>query len=169
MAELIAYFSRADENYFNGQLRTVETGNTEIAAGMIQKITGADMFKIEPIKPYSKDYNECIAQAQDDQRRDARPELSEYPESIDKYDTIYIGYPNYWGTMPMPVFTFLEHFDFNGKTIYPFCTHEGSGMGRSEQDIKKICTGAKVKGGLAIHGSSVHNAEAQIKKWLKVK
>mgnify|MGYP005768626531 CR=1 FL=1 len=165
MAQLIAYFSRADENYFSGTLKTVEVGNTEIAAKMIQEITGADLFKIDPIMPYAKGYNECIAQAQEDQRRGARPELKEYPQSIDQYDTIYLGYPNYWGTMPMPVFTFLEHFDFTGKTIRPFCTHEGSGLGHSEKDIRRLCPGAKVEKGLAIHGGSVKNAEDVIRKW----
>ena len=167
MAQLIAYFSRADENYFSGALRVIPVGNTEVAAQMIQEMTGADLFKIEPIQPYSKDYNECIAQAQDDQKRDARPELKSYPDSLDEYDTIYLGYPNYWETMPMPVFTFLEHFDLKGKTIYPFCTHEGSGMGRSEQDIRKLCPDATVKKGIAIHGTNVKQSQDVLKKWLK--
>ena len=166
MAELIAYFSRADENYFSGTLRVVPVGNTEIAAKLLRQITGADLFKIAPLLPYSKDYNECIAQAQDDQRRDARPELKAYPDSLDPYDTIYLGYPNYWGTMPMPVFTFLEHFDFTGKTIRPFCTHEGSGMGRSERDIRRLCPGAKVAKGLALHGGSVKMSGDAIQKWV---
>lgn len=166
MRALIAYFSRADENYFSGALRTVAVGNTEIAAGLLEELTGGNLFKIRPVQPYSKDYNECIAQAQDDQRRNARPELAEYPGSLDDYDTIYLGYPNYWGTMPMAVFTFLERFDFSGKTIKPFCTHEGSGMGRSEQDIKRLCPGASVEKGLAIHGSSAAKAGPALKKWL---
>lgn len=166
MSVLIAYFSRADENYFHGALRKVEVGNTEIAAKLLQELTGAELFKIDPIQPYSKDYNECIAQAQDDQRRDARPELKEYPDSLDGYDTIYLGYPNYWGTMPMPVFTFLERYEWSGKTICPFCTHEGSGLGRSEQDIRRLCPGADVKPGLAIHGSSAAMAEPALKKWI---
>lgn len=168
MAKLIAYFSRADENYFSGSLRVIPVGNTEIAAELLQKITGADRFKIEPLVPYSKKYNDCINQAQEDQRRDARPELAEYPDSLDEYDTIYLGYPNYWGTMPMAVFTFLEHFDFTGKTIRPFCTHEGSGMGHSEQDIRRLCPGTKMEKGLAIQGGGVKNAENALKKWAKV-
>ena len=91
MASLIAYFSRADENYFSGALRVIPKGNTEIAAEMLQTITGADLFKIEPLIPYSKSYNECINQAQEDQRRNARPELVKYPDSLDPYDTIYLG------------------------------------------------------------------------------
>lgn len=165
MAELIAYFSRADENYFSGTLRTVPVGNTEIAAKMLQELNGADLFRIDPLIPYAKDYNECIAQAQEDQKRGARPELKAYPDSLDTYDTIYLGYPNYWGTMPMPVFTFLEHFDLTGRRICPFCTHEGSGLGHSEDDIRRLCPGANVEKGLAIHGSSVKHAGEALRKW----
>lgn len=166
MRNLVAYFSRKDENYVSGMLKYLEVGNTEVAAGMIQKLTGADIFKIEPRQEYSKGYNDCIAEAQEDQRRNARPELKTYPESIREYDTIYLGYPNYWGTMPMAVFTFLEHFDFSGKKIRPFCTHEGSGMGSSVSDIRRLCPGADVESGLAIQGGSVQKAENKIKQWL---
>lgn len=166
MAALIAYYSRADENYFCGELKTIPVGNTEMAARMLQELTGADLFKIEQLQPYAKDYNTCIAQAQEDQKRDARPELKTYPDSLDAYDEIYLGYPNYWGTLPMAVFTFLEHFDFSGKVIHPFCTHEGSGMGRSEQDIRRICKNAKVTKGLALHGSKVKNARKDMEKWI---
>ena len=166
MRALITYFSRADENYFSGALRTVKVGNTEIVAGLLEELTGADRFKIDPVQPYSPDYNECIAEAQDDQRRNARPELREYPDSLDKYDTIYLGYPNYWGTMPMAVFTFLERFDFSTKTICPFCTHEGSGMGRSEVDIRRLCRGADIKPGLAIQGAKASLARKEIEGWI---
>lgn len=167
MAQLIVYFSRAGGNYVNGAIKDLPVGNTEIAAKMIREITGADIFKIEPVTMYSADYNECIEQAKDDQRRDARPELKEYPDNLEGYDTIYLGYPNYWGTMPMAVFTFLEHFDFNGKHIMPFCTHEGSGMGSSEGDIRRLCPGAVVEKGLAIHGAAVSRSEKDIKKWIE--
>ncbi|MBS7008681.1 flavodoxin [Anaerostipes sp.] len=166
MAAMIVYFSRRGENYVNGVIRDLSTGNTEAAAQIIKKLTGADSFMIEPVQPYSKNYNECIAEAQADQKRNARPELKNWPDSLDGYDTIYLGYPNYWGTMPMAVFTFLEHFDFTGKTIKPFCTHEGSGMGSSLNDIRRLCPGARVEGGLAIHGGSVEKAEHLIKGWI---
>lgn len=165
--ELIVYFSRANQNYVNGMIKDLPVGNTEVAARIIQRLTGADMFQIEPSQPYSKDYNECIAQAQADQRRNARPELKAYPESISPYDTIYLGYPNYWSTMPMAVFTLLEHFDFTGKTILPFCTHEGGGMGSGEQDIKRLCPDAKIEKGLALRGGSVEQAEPEIRSWLQ--
>ncbi len=164
--ELIVFYSRADENYVSGQIKTLRVGNTEIIADKIQKLTGADLFKLEQAKPYSKNYNECIAQAQEDQRKDARPELTAYPKSLDGYDVIYLGYPNYWSTMPMAVFTFLEHFDFTGKVIKPFCTHEGSGMGSSVKDIRRLCPGAKVEEGLAIQGGSAERAKEEIEKWI---
>lgn len=164
--ELIAFYSRADENYVNGQMKMLDVGNTEVAAGIIKDLNGADTFKIEQAKPYSKGYNDCINEAKADQQRGARPELTNYPESIEGYDVIYLGFPNYWGTMPMAVFTFLEHFDFSGKTIKPFCTHEGSGMGSSVADIKRLCPAAKVESGLAIHGGSVKKSADAIKKWV---
>ena len=167
MSDLIVYFSRRHQNYVNGVIRDLKVGNTEVAAQMIHRLTGAELFQIEPLQEYSKDYNECIVQAQADQRRDARPELKSYPADMETYDTIYLGYPNYWSTMPMAVFTFLEHFDFAGKTILPLCTHEGSGMGNSLQDIRRLCPGAKVMEGLAIRGGSVENAGSLIEKWLR--
>lgn len=164
--KLVAFYSRADENYVNGLIKTLEIGNTEVAANMISELTGADMFKIEQENAYAKDYNTCIAQAQDDQRKNARPKLKQYPKNLDEYDTIYLGFPNYWSTMPMAVFTFLEHFDFSGKRIKPFCTHEGSGMGSSVNDIKKLCPTAKIEKGLAIQGGSVSRSKAQIEQWI---
>lgn len=167
MAKLILYFSRKDENYVKGTIRNLKVGNTEVAARILQRLTEAEIFKMEPIQEYSKNYNECIAQAQADQKRNARPELRAYPESLDSYDEIFLGYPNYWGTMPMAVFTFLEHFDFAGKKIFPFCTHEGSGMGRSVEDIKRLCPDAKVYKGLAIQGGCADQSENLIKQWLE--
>ncbi len=165
--KLIAFYSRADENYVSGALKMLSTGNTEVVAHMIEKITGGDLFHIEQVKPYSKGYNDCIAEAKADQLQNVRPDLKSYPDSIDDYDVIYLGYPNYWSTMPMAVFTFLEHFDFSGKLIKPFCTHEGSGMGNSVADIKKLCPHAAVEKGLAIYGSRVTNSKKQIESWVK--
>ena len=165
---LIAYFSRADENYFGGSMRYVEVGNTEIAVGKIRELIDAVVFKIEMVKPYSKSYKACIDEARADQRSKARPELVSMPESIDAYDTVILAYPNYWGTMPMAVFTFLEHYDFTGKTILPLCTNEGSGMGGSERDIKRSCPGAVVKSGLPITGSRAADSKETVKRWLSV-
>lgn len=167
MAKLVAFYSRADENYFGGQYRYIEVGNTEKVANMISEITGADFFKIEQKDAYSADYQECIAEAKKDLQENKRPEVLNLPDDLDAYDEIYLGYPNYWGTMPMAVYTFLENYDFSGKKIHPFCTHEGSGLSRTEKDIEKAAKGAKVEKGLAIHGSSVDNAKNAVEKWLK--
>lgn len=125
------------------------------------------MFHIETVKPYPKDYTETTEVAKQELRENARPELKSQVSDMDSYDVIYLGYPNWWGTFPMPVFTFLESYDFSGKTIVPFCTHEGSGMGRSESDIKKLCQGSRVENSLAIKGGSVNGAEKEISKWLQ--
>lgn len=164
--KLVAFYSRADENYVSGMLKNLDIGNTEVLACMIKELTGADVFKIEQEIPYSKRYNECVEEAREDQRKDARPKLKKNLESIDKYDVIYVGYPNYWNTMPMAVFTFLESFDFAGKVIKPFCTHEGSGMGSSAKDIKKLCPNAKVESGFNVYGSRVNSAKKDLEKWV---
>lgn len=166
MAKLVVFYSRADENYFGGAYRYIEVGNTEKAAKMIAAATGAELFKIEQVQPYAADYQTCIAQAKKDLQAKARPELVKLPDSLAKYDEIYLGYPNYWGDMPMAVYTFLEAFDWGGKTIHPFCTHEGSGLSGTEQKIKQTCRGAAVTRGLAIHGSSVDNAKTTIENWV---
>ena len=164
---LIAFFSRADENYFGGAMRYVKVGNTEIVAGIIKDLIPADSFKIEMKTPYSPVYMTCIEEAKKDLRAKARPELVSVPGSIDEYDTVILAYPNYWGTMPMAVYTFLESFDFSGKTILPLCTNEGSGMGSSEREIKKTCPGADVKKGLPITGSAAANSKSSVERWLK--
>lgn len=165
--ELIAFYSRADENYFAGSYRYVDVGNTEIVADILEELTGADMFKIEQARPYARDYKTCIEEAKEDQRRGARPELKACPESLDGYDTIYLGYPNYWGTMPMAVFAFLERYDLSGKRIMPFCTNEGSGMGSSVADIRRTCPGAEVGEGLPITGGQAASSRPALERWLK--
>ena len=164
---LIAFFSRADENYFGGAMRYVKVGNTEIVAGLMKELIEADSFKIEMKDPYSPVYMTCINEAKKDLREGKRPELKSMPENIDEYDTIVLGYPNYWGTMPMAVVTFLENFDFTGKTILPLCTNEGSGMGSSESDIKKYAKGADVKKGLAVSGSYAADSKEDVKEWFE--
>ena len=162
---LIAFFSRADENYFGGAMRYVKVGNTEIVVNQMKELIDADTFKIEMVNPYSPVYMTCIDEAKKDLRENARPELSNYLDSIDEYDTIVLAYPNYWGTFPMAVATFLERYDFTGKTVLPLCTNEGSGMGSSERDVKKYANGADVRPGLAITGSQAANAKTAVEKW----
>ncbi|MBQ7688982.1 MAG: flavodoxin [Clostridia bacterium] len=164
---LIAFFSRADENYFAGAMRYVKVGNTEIVCDLMKKMIDADAFKIEMKNPYSPVYMTCIEEAKQHLREKARPELVSYPDSIDEYDTVILAYPNYWGTIPMAVATFLEKYDFTGKTILPLCTNEGSGMGGSEKTIKQCAPGADVKKGLPINGSSAANSGDAVRHWLK--
>lgn len=163
---LIAYFSRADENYFKGELRYVKTGNTEIAAQKLQEITKADLLPLVMKNPYSADYKECVNQAKEDLAADARPELINLPENLKDYTIVYLGFPNYCGTLPMPVCTFLEKYDFVGKKIRPFCTQEGGGLGRAESDIMRVCPGAILEMGVAIDGSDVENCDELLNMWV---
>lgn len=167
MAVLIAFYSRAGENYFGGAYRRITVGNTERAAELLAGLTGGALYKIEQAQPYSDEYRTCIAEAKADLQRNARPEVLNLPDDLDTYDEIYLGYPNYWGTMPMAVYTFLEQYDFTGKTIHPFCTHEGSGLSHTVQDIQKAALGAAVTKGLAIQGSSVDSAKTTLEKWVR--
>ena len=163
---LIAYYSRKGQNYVGGSIKNLSIGNTEVIAKKIQAIEGGDLFHIDTVKPYPADYTETTAVARIEMRQNARPELTDTVKNMDDYDVIYLGYPNWWGTFPMAVFTFLESYDFSGKTIIPFCTHEGSRLGISERDIRKICPGANVMPGLALRGSSVKSADDTVKSWL---
>ena len=167
MSTLIAYFSRADENYFGGEMRYIEKGNTEIVVEKIAGMIDADVFKIEMETPYAKEYMTCINEAKEHKNKGIRPALKAFPESIDAYDRIILAYPNYWGTYPMAVVTFLEHFDFSGKTIYPLCTNEGSGMGNSERDLQKSLPKSEIKKGLSLTGSTVSHSDSKIQSWLK--
>ncbi|MBQ6262734.1 MAG: flavodoxin [Clostridia bacterium] len=163
---LIAFFSRADENYFGGAMRYVKVGNTEIVCGIIKDLIDADTFRIEMKDPYSPSYAVCIEEAKKDLREGARPELVRYPDGVDGYDTVILAYPNYWGTIPMAVATFLEKFDFTGKRILPLCTNEGSGMGSSERTIRQCAPGAEVGNGLSVIGSGAADSSPDVKRWL---
>ena len=151
----------------NGSIQTISKGNTERVAEFIQKAVGGDLFEIKPVREYSASYMTCIKEAQAEQRGNERPAVKAMPENLEGYDTIFIGYPNWWGTMPMFMFTVLDAFDWTGKTIVPFCTNEGSGLGSSERDIKASCPGATVKLGLSIHGGSSAQSEKQVAAWAK--
>jgi len=161
MKKLIAYYSRPGENYFSGAHRAIAVGNTEQAARLLAELTGAELFHIEQKVPYSDDYDTCVAEARRDLCANARPELTALPESLDDYDEIYLGYPNYCGTMPMAVYTFLEHYDWQGKTIHPFCTNEGSGLSNT------AAKGARVARGLSLRGSAVEGAKPELELWLR--
>ena len=156
---MIAVFSRADENYSVG---TVEKGSTRILAEMIAEETGGRLFNIERAVPYPAAYDACTEEAKKEQDENARPALREDID-ISNYDVIFLGYPNWWGDMPMPVYTFLEAHDFAGKIVVPFCTHAGSGLSGTETSIAGI-TGAAVRKGLAVPGTTAHNSQAEGKE-----
>ncbi len=164
---LIAFFSHTGENNSVG---VIEKGNTHIIADMIAEETGADLFEIKTVNPYPDTYDECTDVAKQEQNDNARPEIVDPPENLDGYDTIFIGYPIWWGDLPMAVYTFLENYDFSGKTVVPFCTHEGSGLSGTQSSIGQVCAGATVLDGLAIRGSVAQNereeAEAAVLEWL---
>lgn len=162
---LVAYYSRAGWNYSNGITVELEVGNTAVAAKAVAKMADADLFEIRTVKDYPVDYRECTAVAGAELKAGTLPELR---ESIDLtgYDTVILGYPCWYGTYPMAVKTFLVSHDFSGKAVLPFCTHEGSGMGKSESDLRRDIPLASIRSGLAIRGSSVANANADIREWL---
>ncbi len=167
MANLILYFSRAGENYWNGSLKAISKGNTQRVAEYIQRAVGGDLFEIRPAVAYPEGYYDCAARAKAEQQNGARPELMQYISDISKYDVLFVGYPNWWGTCPMPVLSLLERLDFTGKKIVPFCTNEGSGLGNSERDLKRACKGARFGAGLSVHGAGAESAETRVAAWAK--
>lgn len=155
MKPIVIYFSHNGGNYVSGSIVNLTEGNTKVIAQKIQRELGCDIFEVVPEKPYPVDYTKCTEVAQDELHKNVR---ASYKSDIDiaAYDTIYLGYPIWWGTFPMCVFKFIEDHDgFTGKTVVPFSTHEGSGLGTSISDLKRLCPKAVVKNGVAIKGSTV--------------
>lgn len=164
---LVAYYSRAGQNYVSGAIEDLPQGNASVLAGFAAAATGGDLFEIETVKRYPADYYACTDEAQAEKRANARPELAAHVEGMDAYSTVVLVYPNWWGTMPMPVYTFLEEQDLAGKTILPLCTHEGSGLSGSDRDIARTCPDATVGRGLAVTGSRAARSEGDVRAWLK--
>ena len=167
---LTVYFSMKGQTIGPGmKIAYQEKGNTKIAAEYIQKAVGGDMFEIKADRNYSEDHMVLIDEAKKELNAGTRVPVKQYPAALEQYDTIFLGYPNWWNTMPMVLFTFLEHYDWTGKRIIPFCTNEGSGIGDSVRDIKKICKGADVDDGVSFTGSRVNSSETKITEWAKSK
>lgn len=165
---LIAYFSRADENYNVG---TVDTGNTEIMARHIKEFFGdnADTFKIEPVKAYPTGYKECTEVATEEKNSNSRPEIKGKVSNFEQYDIVFVGYPIWWGDVPMIINTFLESYDFKGKTIIPFNTHEGSGDSGTYKYIKEKMSSSDVNtNGLAIRGADARkeSGKSTVLNWI---
>ena len=165
---LVVFFSHTGENYGVGNIKE---GNTHIIADMIGEATGVTLFEIVPEKDYPHNsYDAVVEIAKKEKEEKARPAIKG-DVKIEDYDVIFIGYPNWWSDMPMPVYTFIEKHDWNGKTVVPFCTHEGSGLSQTEKYIAEACKGASVKKGLAVKGTTAQNNREQAKKtvnsWLE--
>lgn len=152
MRHLIAYFSWS--------------GNTRRIASQIHQLAGGDMFEIQPANKYPENYNDVLAIGKQEIRSGSKPELKDKLNSLDIYENVFIGYPNWWNTFPAPVHTFLTENNFTGKTIIPFCTHGGGGSGRSYSDIAKKCPGAVVQEGFSINGYDIKDTNNKILDWI---
>ena len=179
MKNLVIYYSRKGENYVNGKIKNIDKGNTEYIAEFLKEDLGADLFKAETIKEYSKSYMDCIREAQKELYMDCireaqkeldndeRPALKDYLKDISAYGNIFIAGPCWWGTYPMAIFSAIEGLDFSGKKVLPIMTHEGSGMGHCEADLKAQIKGANFVKGLAIHGADAAGSREIVLDWAR--
>lgn len=170
---LVVYFSRAENIDFDADVDAVTSasinvdeagnpiGNMRLLAEYISEVTGADIFSIQTVETYPSGYRDTTDLATEEKNSNARPALSTHVDHMDDYDVIYLGYPNWWGTLPMPVASFLEEYDFAGKTIIPYASHEGSGLGSGVSMIKELCPDAVVLDGFAIRGGEVNDEKAR--------
>ena len=165
---LVVYFSRTGEEYNVGK---ITKGNTAIVAEYIAQKTVADMFEIKPATPYPDEYEACTELAKRELESNERPALAKNIENLAQYDTIFLGYPIWWGALPRVMMTFLETNDLSGKTIIPFCTHGGSGLAGTEREIADVCPNAKILSGLAVVGKDAQNdfpaVQKKVDAWLK--
>ena len=170
MAAIVIYYSRKGENYWAGGIRSLQKGNTEVVAEFVAEATGADLFEVETVEDYPADYYQCTDVAKTELRDQARPAVREMPD-VAAYDTIFLGYPNWWGTMPMCLYTVIEELAatgaLEGRRICPFCTNEGSGLGGSARELKKIAKGATVEQGLSVTGNQAAQSRAAAQRWAK--
>lgn len=174
---LIAYFTRADNIKIDPDIDATASasiningssykGNVAIIADYIKEVTGGDTFSILTKEYYPVKYSDTTAIAKKDQSNNARPELSNHVTNMADYDVVFLIYPNWWGGLPMPVYTFLEEYDFSGKTIIPVASHEGSGLGKSPSEIAKICPNSQIMDGMAVRGTEVSSSKDDIKSWI---
>ncbi len=173
---LIAYFSMPEDIDISGidadagasiVVKDGEAlGNVQFMAQTIQEAIGGDLFRIETTQQYPLDHDPLVDQAAEEQDADARPELSSHIENLEQYDTVLLGYPNWWGDLPQPLYTFLEEYDFSGKTIIPFCPHGGSGFSRTESTIADLQSGAEVSvNGFSISRNEVADSADEVTEW----
>jgi flavodoxin len=164
---LLAYFSRPGENYWNGGRRDLEVGNTEVLARAISARLDCDVHRIEPVDPYPVDYDETVERNVREQDTDARPAIANPLASIDAYDTILLASPIWNIRAPMIMSTFVERYDFAGKTVHPVTTHAMSGLGTTAEDYARDCPGARIGTGLAVRGEEARSAGADVDAWLR--
>ena len=175
---LVAYFSRVGNTDFPENTDTSSSasvivedqqlvGNTEYLANLIVEQTGGDKFLIQTQTPYTADYDALVDEQQGARAQNLRPALASHVENFEDYDVIYLGFPNWWGGMPMTLYTFLEEYDFSHKTIIPFNTSGGSGFSNAIEDIQELCPQATVLDGLTINGSQVQDAEDDVVSWIQ--
>lgn len=174
---LIAYFTWAENTHVDDpssvdpdastSASVLPPGNTAKMVGWIQKRTGGDLFPIRVKEPYSSDYEECLARAAEEKAENARPELAARVRNMDDYDVVFLGYPNWWYTLPMPVLSFLEEYDFSGKTVIPFCAHGTGGLAESVSDLRAaLPASAQVGEPIGVYRPEVDGAEPRIDAWL---
>ena len=161
---LIVFFSHAGENYAVGNIKV---GNTKLVADEIQKVTGGDEFEIVANKNYDLPYNDLVNVAKEETEKGEKPSFKGEVKNIDDYDTVFIGGPIWWGTYPRVMFTFFDKYDLNGKTIIPFSTHEGSGLGSVVEDLKTLYPNATFKEAFSIYGTETRKDLSKVDKWLK--
>lgn len=166
LSRLSAYAAKAEGGkvlilYFS------HSGHTRQLAEQIHERVGGDMVELKTVSPYPQDYNAVVDVARQEQQSNARPQISTQLENLDAYDTVFIGFPNWWGTLPMPFFTLLERYNLGDKNVIPFCTHEGSRFGRSESDLKRLCPQARMLKGFEARGSRVSSARKDVDEWLR--
>ena len=161
---LIVFFSHAGENYNVGNIKV---GNTKLVADEIQKVTGGDEFEIVADKNYDLPYNDLVNVAKEETEKGEKPSFKGEVKNIDDYDTVFIGGPIWWGTYPRVMFTFFDKYDLNGKTIIPFSTHEGSGLGSVVEDLKTLYPNATFKEAFSIYGTETRKDLSKVDKWLK--
>ena len=163
---VVAFWSRAGENHVAGSIEWLEVGNTAVAAGIVADVTGGELHEIRQAEPYPDGYRDCVAAAVADFKAQARPALLDEPPALAPGDDLYLAYPCYCGTMPMAVWTFLESCSTSGVRIHPLCTNEGSGMGTSEADVRRLCPEAEVLAGLPVTGHEAAECRPAVERWL---
>ena len=161
---LIVFFSHAGENYAVGNIKV---GNTKLVADEIQKVTGGDEFEIVAERNYDMPYGSLTKLAKEEQERNEKPAFKGEVKDIDQYSTVFIGGPVWWGTYPQVMFSFFDKYDLNGKTIIPFTTHEGSGLGNVVEDLQKLYPNATFKEAFSIYGHETRNDLSKVSKWMK--